>query len=152
MLKNVLALQSKRLVTSTKATELPSTNCILKWGRAYPTILMIYPYSLSQVSNDQTGTLHKHIKPLNTAPNDECRVGGFIKWGWADTVCISHANNGTLIISALCYEDGCCMGVHSMGAPLMSQICPLFRLRLQTANDYLALGDLVIRQPAHKTR
>lgn len=38
------------------------------------------------------------------------------------------------------------MGVHSMGAPLMLQICPLFSLRLQTANDYLALGGLVILQ------
>ena len=44
------------------------------------------------------------------------------------------------------------MGVHSMGAPLKSQICPLFSLRLQTANDYLALGGSVIRQLAHEIR
>lgn len=62
----------------------------------------------------------------------------------------SH-NNMKLIISALCYDDGCYMETHSMGAPLMSQICPVLRVRLQTANDYLALGGLVIRQPLHKT-
>lgn len=61
-------------------------------------------------------------------------------------------NNRKLIISALCYEEHCCMGVHSMGAPLMSQICPLFRLRLQTANEYLALGGLVILWHTHKIR
>ncbi len=63
-------------------------------------------------------------------------------------------NNGKqeTIISALCYEDACHTGVHSMGAPLMSQICPLFSLRLQTANDYLALGGLVIRQRTHEIR
>lgn len=44
------------------------------------------------------------------------------------------------------------MAVHSMGAPLMSQICPLARLRLQPANDYLALGGSVILQHAHKIR
>lgn len=44
------------------------------------------------------------------------------------------------------------MGVRSMGAPLMSQICPLFSLRLSTANDYLALGGLVILRRTHKIR
>lgn len=39
------------------------------------------------------------------------------------------------------------MGVRSMGAALMSQICPLFSLRHQTANDYLAPGAFVI--PRH---
>lgn len=58
-------------------------------------------------------------------------------------------NNKKVIISALDDEDGRCMGVHSMGAPLMSQIWLVFRLRLQTANDYLALGGLVIHQPMH---
>lgn len=43
-------------------------------------------------------------------------------------------------------------GVHSMGASLMLQICPLFRLRLQTAYDYLALGGLVILLHTHKIK
>lgn len=57
-----------------------------------------------------------------------------------------------LIISPLCNGEGCCMGVHSMGAPLMSQTCPLFSLRHQTANDYLALGFFVILQHTYTFR
>lgn len=99
-------------------------------GSFYTVILMAHRCGLGQDSNDHTGTLHKHIKPLNSALNNKCRVGGFIKWRLTDTVSIPHANDGRLIIPALCCEDGCCMGVRSMGAPLMSQICPVFKLRL----------------------
>lgn len=53
--------------------------------------------------------------------------------------CLHFLHNlGKLIISALCCEDGRCLGILSMGSTLMSQICPV--LRRQTANDYLALG------------
>lgn len=34
----------------------------------------------------------------------------------------------------------------------MSQICPLFSLRLQSANDYLALGGFAIPQHTRKIR
>lgn len=144
-------------MASIKATDLLATSSIWHlmsrrvWSH-YPAILMILPCSLSQVTNDQTGTVHKHIKnPLGTLNNWLSCFGKFIKMA-LNRYCLHFSrNNGKLIISALCDGEGCSMGVRSTGAPLKSQICPLFTLRCQTANDYLALGFWVVLRHARET-
>lgn len=131
--------QLKQLVASTKGAGLHATYC--KWHSAMitlPAVLMIIPYSLSRLTNDQTGTVHKHMKPLYSALKN---LGSFKNYA-KQIVPPFLTQQGEANYFTVVHEDCCCMAVHSMGAPLMPQIFPIINLRLQTIIILISCGWL----------